>query len=215
MSKTDDMVVYNLPDGTKVSNDPRFGLEEALEQALDATENTGDVGITHAEQQAQTLVEHPDPLNSGQPGVGENDRPDDATENLHGPLGSPAQRIQRDDMDEARANDATPSNPSTPTPEPEDSNEAVAEVRKQREERREAALQAMKDAGEEPGDPDEPYSEWTAKQLKAEVATRNADPDRAEEDILSLKGKRKADVAEMLDADDARMQGQGQQTPSA
>lgn len=211
MSKTDDMVVYRMPDGTEVSNDPRFGLEEALEQALDSTENTGDVGVREAEQKAQTQVEHMDQLNSGQPGVGEAAVPDDATENLHGPLGSPAQRLQKEDMAEAAEAGASPNEPSTPMPEPVDSNEAVHEVRKQREERRAAAQQALMEAGEEPGDPDEPYSEWSAKQLKAEVARRNSQDDRAEGDMLVLKGKRRADVAEMLDQDDAR----GQQTPQA
>jgi hypothetical protein len=36
MTATDDMVVFLMPDGTKVSNDPRFGLEEALQRQLDA-----------------------------------------------------------------------------------------------------------------------------------------------------------------------------------
>ena len=55
---TQDMVKFLMPDGTEVSNDPRFGLEEALTKSLNAQPNRGDVGVTHEEQLAQTQVEH-------------------------------------------------------------------------------------------------------------------------------------------------------------
>lgn len=191
---TKDMVVFELPDGTKVSNDPRFDLEEALQSQLDARENKGDVGITDAEQKAQTQVVR----------VIDED-PEDPTKELHGPTGSPAMRLQKEDLAEAREAGASPKETSVEDPEPVDSNEAVAQARKELAEAREAdakARAALAEADMEPGDPDTPYAEWTGKQLKAEVARRNADG-RDPERFIQLKGgMKKSDVAALLDADD-------------
>lgn len=205
----DDIVKFLMPDGTEVSNDPRFGLKEALQKQLDSTEYRGDAGIPEDEFKAQTQVEHPASLNSGQPGVGENAVPEDATKDLHGPLGSPAQQVQKDDLKEAKEAKASPKSTSVEDAEPVDSNKAVLEARQAKADRAKAALEA---ANEEPGDPEKPYSEWTSKQLKAEIAKRNAETDRAEEDQLQIeKGMKKSDVADLLDSDDERAQSAGTQ----
>lgn len=200
-----DMVTFLMPDGTEVSNDPEFGLAEALQKQLDSTEYRGDAGIPDDEFKAQTQVEHPASINSGQ-----GDGPKDPTKDLHGPLGSPAQQVQKDDAKEAKEAKASPKSTSVDDDQPVDSNEAVLEARKAKAERAKAALEA---ADEEPGDPEKPYTEWTAKQLKAEIAKRNAEPGRAEENQLSIeKGMKKPDVAALLDSDDERVKSAGQQT---
>lgn len=203
---TTDIVTFLMPDGTKVSNDPRFDQEEALAKALAATENRGDVGITHAEQLAQTQVQRVASLQSGQPGVGENATLEDPTKDLHGVLGSPAQIAQAEDLAKAKEAGGSPANTSVEDPEPVDSNKAVEEARAAAKELDDKAAKAVSALGEDgPGDPEKPFTEWTAKQLKAEVATRNAEDDRAEENQLKLvKGMTKADVAGLLDADNAR-----------
>lgn len=197
----EDTVFFLMPDGTKVSNDPSFDQAKAREEVLSSTPNTGTAGVGVDEEEAQRLIEHPATLNSGQPGVGENAVPKDPTKDLHGVLGSPAQQIQKDDAKTAAEAGASPASTSTEDPKPVDSNEAVLALRKEKAERTQAALEA---AGEEEGDPDVPYSEWTAKQLKAEVAKRNADPTRDEADQLDTTGmKKKSDIATLLDEDDA------------
>lgn len=193
-----DMVKFLMPDGSEVSNDPRFGLEEALQKQLDATEYSGNAGIADHEAKAQSSVEHMAGLQSGQEGVGPN-ATTDSTQELHGVLGSPAQQRQTEDAQKAQEAGASPAETSVPDAEPVDSNAAVLAARKEKAEAAKAALEA---ANEEPGDPDKPYTEWTAKQLKAEVANRNADG-RDEADTLEItRGMKKADVAQMLSDDD-------------
>lgn len=196
-----DTVYFLMPDGTKVSNDPSFDQAKAREKVLDSTPNTGTAGVGVDEEQAQVQTEHMASLNSGQPGVGPNAVPEDPTKDLHGVLGSPAQQIQKEDAKTAAEAGASPKSTSTEDPEPVDSNEAVLALRKEKADRTQAALEA---AGEEEGDPDVPYSEWTAKQLKAEVAKRNADPTRDEADQLDITGmKKKAEIVKLLDEDNA------------
>lgn len=201
---TQDMVYFLLPNGDKVSNDPRFGLEEALQEQLDKTPNTGDVGIPHDEMLAQHQAQHLADINSGQPGVGDNATVEDATAAKYGPLGSPAQQRQVMDRERAEELGGSPDETAVPDPEPVDSNEEVLKVREAREEARRKAQKAQEALGEEgAGDTDKPYSEWNQKQLKAEVAKRNAAKVEAGEEPLELKkGMKIADVAEMLDADD-------------
>jgi hypothetical protein len=202
MTATDDMVVFLMPDGTKVSNDPRFGLEEALQRQLDATEYRGDAGVHPEDQTAQTQVDRPATLNSAQPGVGENDRPDDIEDDMYGPLGSPAQQRQAEDAQKAADAGASPHETSVTDPEPVDSNEQVLQARARRQKRRDELMEAMEEEGEEPGNPDEPYSEWRAKQLKLEILRRNADRDEADQIVLE-RGARKDDAVQALEADDA------------
>jgi hypothetical protein len=203
---SDDIVKFLMPDGTEVSNDPRFDQEKALEKALASRENTGDIGISDAEMRAQTLVERPATLNSGQPGVGPNAVPDDIERDLHGPLGSPAQQVQKEDYAQAQAEGGSPNSTTVDDDEPVNSNEAVLQVREERKKLLEKAKAAQDKLGEDgPGDTDKPYDEWSGAQLKAEVATRNAEEGRAEDDQLELKsGMKKADVAKLLEDDDVR-----------
>lgn len=206
-----DMVKFLMPDGTEVSNDPRFGLEEALQDIEDSTEYKGDAGIHPDDQKAQTQVEHMDALNSGQPGVGENAVPDDVVRNLHGPMGSPAQQQQVDDMQKAQDAGASPDSTSVDDDEPVDSNEAVLTARAERQDRARKAQEALEKAGADRGDPDKPYSEWSGPQLKLEIALRNAEEGRAEEDIITMP-KKKSEAAELLEQDDQRMAGPGNPT---
>lgn len=197
-----DMVIFRMADGTEVSNDPRFDLKKAQEEMLASMPNRGDAGITEEEQKAQTQVEHAASLNSGQPGVGPNAVPEDPTKDLHGVLGSPAQRTQKDDFAEAQYQGATPKSTSVEDPDPVDSNEAVKAVREKARERYEKALAALEANDEEEGDTNEPYSEWTGKQLKAEVAKRNADGRDEDAQLKIVKGMKVADVASLLEDDD-------------
>lgn len=204
MSSTD-IVYFLMPDGTKVSNDPRFDLEEAREEMLAAQPNKGDVGITEAEQKAQTQVEHVASLNSGQKGVGENSTPDDPVRDAYGPLGSPAMQIQKDDLNEAKEAGASPSSTSVDDAKPVDSNKAVQEARDAVEKAREATAKAAAKLGEDgAGDPDTPKSEWSAAQLRYELMVRNATKVEAGEEPLSTEGiSKKSQLAELLDQDDA------------
>lgn len=204
MSGNSDIVYFEMPDGTKVSNDPRFDMDEAMEEIQSSVEYSGDAGIPHEEQKAQTQVEHMDPLQSGQPGVGENAVP--SLEQLIGNTGTPAMQRQKEDLAEAQAAGADPMNTSVNDPEPVDSNAAVKAVREATQEQREAYQKAMEKLGSDGvGDPDEPKSEWSVAQLRMEVAARNTDPNRAEEDLIDVSGaKKKSDLVKALEEDDAK-----------
>lgn len=195
---SNDIVHFLMPDGTQVSNDPRFDQDKAAQAVIESTPNTGTVGFGVEEEKAQTQSEHPASLNSGQPGVGENAVPDNPTKDLHGVLGSPAQQLQKEDAKAAADAGASSRETSTPDPEPVDSNAAVLALRKEKASKAKAALE---EAGEEEGDAEKPYSEWSAKQLKAEVARRNADG-RDEEDLIKVSGLKKSEVAALLTAED-------------
>lgn len=202
-----DMVLFNMPDGTKVSNDPRFGLQEALQAMLDSTVYTGSAGINPDDQEATMQATHVASINSGQPGVGENAVQDNPTRDLHGQMGSPAQQAQSDDLKAAQEAGGSPAKVTTADDEdePVDSNEAVLQERAKRQAKAEKAQEALEESGEGPGDPEKPYSEWSGKQLVAEVHSRNAESDRAEEDRLTFDGNPSKDqVIEALDADNDR-----------
>jgi hypothetical protein len=201
MSDNDtDIVYFLMPDGTKVSNDPRFNLEETMQEISDNTEYKGDAGIHPEDLEAQTQVVHPATMNSGQPGVGENAVPEDVVKDLHGNQGSPAQQRQVEDMAKAKEAGKTPYDTSDDDDEPVDSNEAVLQARAERQDRARRAQEALEKAAEDPGDPNEPYSKWSPKQLKAEIARRNAERD--ENGQIEMP-KKKSEAAEALEADDA------------
>lgn len=205
MSKND-MVMFRMPDGTEVSNDPRFDLQEALAKSVNSRATTGSVGPTWDEQNAQVLAEKIASMNSGQAGVGEHSTPDDPTQDLHGVLGSPAQRMQKDDRLEAQMSGGSPANTSVEDDDPVDSNERVAEVRKRQEAHAELYQKMVDKLGEEGEGEGSDYGSWTGAQLKAEVARRNTDENRQEEHILSAKGmKKKSEIADLLRADDDRI----------
>ena len=201
-----DMVKFLMPDGTEVSNDPRFGLQEALQKSLESTPNTGNAGIPQAEFEAQHQVMHESKLNSGQPGVGPNATLEDPTGELHGVLGSPAQQRQKEDAQKAAEDGASPQNTSVDDPDPVDSNEKVLEVREAVEKARKQALKAATkraEAEEEPGDGDKPYTEWSSKQLVEELTKRNAARAETGQDAIEVEGRKTiASVAAALTADD-------------
>ena len=205
---SDDIVYFNMPDGTKVSNDPRWlaeqahgaGADAAMEVALEATPYTGNEGIPDAEMAAQVgggLA----PGQSGQEGVGPS--PTASVEEMaRGKVTGAV--MSHDAADIARERGATPDKPLVDPPETPDSNEAVLEVREQEQKRQEAAAKAvaaLAEAGEDAGDPDKPYSEWSAKQLKAELLRRNSE--RGADSQIDKSGlKSKKDVAAALEDDD-------------
>lgn len=197
-----DMVTFLMPDGSEVSNDPRFDMVKAQEEALASRQNTGDIGVPEDEQIAQTQRLHAATLNSAQPGVGENPAPEDPVKDAYGPLGTPAQQRQKEDMAQAKELGGDPSNTAVEDDEPVDSNEEVLKVRAERQKAIERAAKAEEDLGEDgPGDPEKPYSEWSGKQLKAEALRRNAE--RPADQQIELKGVRKSSqLAELLEKDD-------------
>lgn len=200
---TDNMVKFIMPDGSEVSNDPRFDLEKAIQASFDSRPNRGSVGATHDEFQAQIQGTHPATLNSGQPGVGENAVPENLVADAYGALGSPGQQAS------VFGQDGDAYEPSVTGPDPVDSNAAVAEVQAKWQEKYEKAVENL----ESEGDPETPYGEWTGKQLKAEVARRNADG-RGEDELLTIaKGMKVADVAAMLEADDENTSTGDENTP--
>lgn len=206
-----DIVYFEMPDGTKVSNDPKFDLAAVEEELLASQPNRGDVGTTAAEWTAQHQVEHMVNLNSGQPGVGENAVPEDPKDYIPN-TGTPAMQTQKDDLKQAQEAGADLTSTSVQDPEPVDSNAAVKEAQ-EAEAARQEKLKAAQDAlGEgEPGDPDVPFADWTSKQLKLEVARRNAE--RGDDDQLDISGMtKKSQVVELLEADDAAQQSSGENT---
>lgn len=199
MTDEKNIVIFKMPDGTAVSNDPSWhGLDEARKKVLASREYQGHAGIEDDEMLAQTLTDNPATLNSGQPGVGEHSVPEDSRE-YSSTAGREALRLS----DPAKFAELEAAGWPVPEgPEMPDSNEAVLEARKVKAEKAQAALET---ANQEPGDPDIPYEDWTAKQLKAEVASRNAQSDRAEEDQLKIpSGAKKPDVVALLEDDDER-----------
>lgn len=206
MSK-DNMVMFEMADGTQVSNDPRFDIDEALTKSLNSAPTRGSVGPTWDEQNAQIIATKIANLNSTQQGVGENATVDDPTAEAHGTLGPPAWRSQKEDRKEALEAGGSPQDTVQEDPEPVDSNARVMEVREQVAKDREAYAKAVEKLGEEgPGDPDVPFSEWSPKQLVAEVHRRNSDDSRAEEDRIVFEGRvTKTAAVEALEADDKRL----------
>ena len=204
-----DIVYFLMPDGTKVTNDPRVSSMEQLEEMLAAIPNSGDVGVHEAEQKAQSQLGGAATLNSGQPGVGENAVPDDITGYLPDRLGTAAMQRQATpeaelDVKKAEAAGGSLESTTVEDPEPVDSNAAVLEIQEEKEEVRKAALKAAEALTDEP-DPDTPMDDWTGAQLKAEALKRNAAYVNAEEEPIDLTGvKKKAQLVELLKGDDTR-----------
>lgn len=208
MSDNDDIVYFLMPDGTKVSNDPRWlaeqshgaGADAAMAVALESTPYTGNEGIPDAEMAAQ-IGGGLAPGQSGQPGVGES-----PTATLDEMLKGQVTGIvgSFDAAEVARERGASPDKPFVEPPEHPDANEKVLEVRAAEQKRQEQAAKAaaaLAEAGEEAGDPSKPYSEWSAKQLKAEVLRRNSERDEAGQ-IDTSTVKTKKDAAAALETDD-------------
>ena len=194
-----DIVMFLNPDGSEFSNDPRWVAEkmaEAREEMLNAKPNTGNMGIPDNEMAAQ-VGGGVAPLQSGQPGVGENatlDNPDTAFDTTGGRL------LQLDDR---KAADEAGLNPATDGPEIEDSNEKVLDAREAKEEAdaKYAEAQAKLAESDEAEAPDKPLSEWSTPQLKAELARVNAERAAAGQEPLDSKGiRKKSDLASLLES---------------
>jgi hypothetical protein len=172
------MVTFLMPDGTKVSNDPRFDLEEALRHSS-------------YEQEAQTSAVHTAELQ-------ENKGPEDPNDLI--PTLGTGQQVQKDDVKEAAETGATP-----PTAENPDSNEKVAEARKAAEDAQQALLKAQEKLDEDgAGDPNVDMDEWTSAQVMYELRRRNAAKADAGEPLIDLTGvSKKSQVVELLREDDA------------
>jgi hypothetical protein len=199
MTLPSDMVVFEMPDGTLVSNDPRFDMAMAHEEQLASHEYTGDAGVPQEEFDAQHQVKHMAELQGN-----EVEDPSKLIPNV----GTPAMQIQVEDLAIARDAGADLTNTSVEDAEPVDSNAAVAAVREATAKQREALQKAQEKLGtEDAGDPNVPMSDWTAAQLRLEVARRNADESRAEEDLIDTSGvKKKSQLVALLEADDAKSQ---------
>lgn len=207
MTTTDnnDIVYFNDPvSGEKVSNDPRWVAEkqkEAYAAMLAAQPNTGHATPPDSEILAAKGGDVSAPQ-SGQPGVGEFATPADAgvptISNMTGAM------MQTEDARSAREAGFSDTEPELTPPDPVDTNKRVLDIRKRDAEEREEMLRraneetGQKDTEDANGSPDAPYSEWTAKQLKAEMRRRK----QSGRDIDLSGGKSKADVANALERDD-------------
>jgi hypothetical protein len=196
MSDTD-IVYFLMPDGTKVSNDPRWLATRAADAAAELLASTpyrGNEGIPDEEMLAQ-VGGGVAPGQSGQPGVGESPAAT-VDQMLAGKVTGAV--MNPDAAALATAAGFDPMNPGVPTPETPDSNEAVMAAR----EKAAKAAAALEEAGEDAGDPEVDKEEWTAKQLKAEALARNAArPPDAQIDLSGVK--KKSDLVALLKADDA------------
>lgn len=192
----DEIVFFEMPDGTKVSNDPRWQYQQGMdarEEALGAFPDRGRVGAPDNELAAQ-LNPGASTLQTGQEGDFEVD--DLAVD------GRTTDRAARKEAEDAGN---TPNDPEV-TREVPDSNEAVLKVRQEEQERQEAeaeAQRALSEAGDDEGEGE--YASRTGKQLKAVLARKNAERAADGEEPLDTSGvKKKAQLAELLAADDER-----------
>lgn len=178
----EDIVFFLMPDGTKVSNDPRWLMDQGkslAELLVEGTPNTGHA-TPHAEDEE---------IAKGQT---------DASNSFGNFAPVTGRMLQHEDRKAANEGEYDENNPEF-TAEPIDINERILEARKNREEAALAEYEARAEAGDEDaGDPSKPYSEWNAAALKSEVKRR-----RAAGRNIDLPGKaKKADVEAALQADD-------------
>lgn len=171
-TKADDIVVFQLPDGTEVSNDPRWHTQKMYEQmeaaVMENSPHTGVATPSTSQMQQHVLA----PPQSGQPGVGPaavgvGDRADSGASLQPGEDGyvHPEQGRAAAHTDNAGA----------VSPFESDDDED------------------LDDESE-----DKPYDEWSGKELTAEVKARR----KLGRDIDLSGGKKKPDVIAALEADD-------------
>lgn len=192
------IVFFEMPDGTKVSNDPRWQYQQgvdAREEALGAFPDRGRVGPTPEELQAQ-LTPNASTIQTGQEGDFEVDD-----------LQVDGRTTDRAAAQEAKDAGNTPNDPAV-TREVDDSNEAVLKVREEAQQAQEEAAQAQAELAASDADEGEgEYASRSGKQLKAVLARRNAERAAAGEEPLNTDGvKTKSALAEILAADDESRQ---------
>jgi hypothetical protein len=174
-TKADDIVIFLLPDGTEVSNDPRWAqkmMEDQIREQM-LGEHTGVATQDDGTMRQRSLA----PPQSGQPGVG-------AAAVGAGPREGTGAELQPGEdgyvhPEQSRAATHTGQDGAVS---PFDSGEDEGEV---------------DDEGE-----DQPYTEWTKKELAQEVKARR----KLGRDIDLSAGKTKADVIAALEADDEAAQ---------
>lgn len=178
-------VMFQMPDGSEVSNDPRWLAERQMsltELQIEGTENTG-YATPHVEDENLTI------------GGG--------NANEGNTLSTPITGVMVQTADAKAADDAgyDADNPKHLPDEPEDKNEKVLEAREARKAKAQAeyeATMAANDEVDEVGDPDEEYENWSAAALKNEVKKRK----EAGRTIDTAGVTKKAQLAELLNADD-------------
>jgi hypothetical protein len=181
---SDDIVFFYMPDGTKVSNDPRWLMQQGKSLSEIQTEGTPNTGYATPHYQDELISQ----------GQGNAD-----TSNNLGAMVTGAS-VQHSDRKMAREEGYDANTPEV-TSEPIDINKAVQEARDQRQAAREAEYERQIAAGsdeESVGDPSVGYEEWNAKQLTAEVKRRKD----AGRKLETHKNMKKADVAQLLTLDD-------------
>lgn len=200
---SDNIVKFRMPDGSEVSNDPRWVQEQmakAQEELLASRPNSGNVGIPDDEMAAQ-IGRGVAPLQSGQPGVGDKaviENPDKAFDKVGGRL------LQTSDKDTADQHEV---NPATDGEEVPDSNEAVLARREAKEKAQADYAAAMAQLGDDAPQEGQPYSEWSGPALKAELKRRNAMREAEGVEPIDTSGvRRKAALAELLEEDDRNSQ---------
>lgn len=171
-TKADDIVYFLLPDGTKVSNDPRFHMAEMYEQMMAQQENLGVVTAPDQDLQQKKVY----PPQSGQPDVGAaavGAGPDrtQAASNVQGDLDG----IVHPGQSRAAAHTAREGQVGMGDEDEEDEDTAV-----------------------DFDEVDKPYTEWTPAELKAEVKARR----KMGREVPVDGKNNKANVAAALQADD-------------
>lgn len=147
-SKAEDIVTFLLPDGTEVSNDPRWHQQKAMEKFYESQEYTGVVTSDDASMK-HSMVHPPQ---SGQPGVGAAAvGPGDRSQ--AGANTQPAEGESPVRPSQARAAAHTSRQGQVGTGEDEDDGDDG-------------------DAPVELDEADMPYEEWSPADLKAEVKAR-------------------------------------------
>jgi hypothetical protein len=172
-TKADDIVTFLMPDGTEVSNDPRWAqkmMEDEIRQSM-LGEHTGVATVPDDDLQQKGLVAP----QSGQPGVGPAAVGAGPREGGTGAELQPAEDgFVHPEQGRAAAHTGNDGAVS-----PFDSDDSEDEE--------------VDDEGE-----DQPYTEWTKKELAAEVKARL----KLGRDIDLSGGKTKDDVIAALEADD-------------
>lgn len=197
MAGENDIVTFLMPNGTEVSNDPRFMSERERRAAEieDLGPHDGKVGYTEEELIAGTLRGMQlAPLQSGQEGVGENAVPEGLpSDSIPGLTGRDVQE-HRDVLMQADVAQDRGVDPTTETVSEEevvDSNAEVLRTRQEAAERRQAVPIPggnADDQNEEAPEPGVPVDDWTVPQLKREAKLLG----------IRLKGMKVGDLREAI-----------------
>lgn len=171
----EDTVYFLLPDGTKISNDPRFPLAEMRARVLTARPHSGVEAFRDAEVKVATAGSS----DTSQEGVG------DASDVLQGR--QDGRTLQHRDRILAEMTGVNSRNPATQVEPKIDANEEVLKLRE--DEEPETDLDQLQGKS---------YDEWSSTDLKSEVKRRR----EAGREIDTSGVTRKAQLASLLREDD-------------